>query len=123
MSSVSNNAMGPVKPADDEAREIFHQVKEEIVDKIHEIHHADHVHGLHETDRLKHISAFKVVQYAVEEVAYGLNYFAKIDLGDDKYIHARAHKSNQGQVDFYSLYTTPENAIWTLEEPLVYFND
>jgi hypothetical protein len=78
---------------------------------------------LHETDKLKHISAFKVVQYAVEEVAYGLNYFAKIDLGDEKYIHARAHKSNQGRVDFYSLYTTPENAIWTLEEPLVYFND
>ncbi|CAM0136306.1 unnamed protein product [Umbelopsis sp. WA50703] len=120
MSDVNHNAMGPVKPADDDAREVFHQVKEQVVDKIH---HADHVHGLHETDKLKHISAYKVTQYAVEEVAYGFNYFAKIDLGEGKFVHARAHKYHDGRVDFYSLYTTPETAIWTQDTPLVYFND
>jgi hypothetical protein len=88
-----------------------------------QIHHADHVHGLHETDKLKHISAYKVTQYAVEEVAYGFNYFAKIDLGEGKFVHARAHKYHDGRVDFYSLYTTPETAIWTQDTPLVYFND
>ncbi|KAG2173665.1 hypothetical protein INT43_005085 [Umbelopsis isabellina] len=108
MSDVNHNAMGPVKPADDDAREI---------------HHADHVHGLHETDKLKHISAYKVTQYAVEEVAYGWNYFAKIDLGEGKFVHARAHKYHDGRVDFYSLNTTPETAIWTQDTPLVYFND
>ncbi|RUP45727.1 hypothetical protein BC936DRAFT_147811 [Jimgerdemannia flammicorona] len=108
MSDVNHNEMGPVGPADTDAIDVrviltvtfsplapsleflvFNNVKREIIDKLHEIHHADHVHHLHETDKLKHISAFKVVLYAKEEVAYGWNYFAKIHLGDEKYIHAR----------------------------------
>ncbi|RUS23640.1 hypothetical protein BC938DRAFT_474842 [Jimgerdemannia flammicorona] len=111
MSDVNHNEMGPVGPADTDAID------------LHEIHHADHVHHLHETDKLKHISAFKVVLYAKEEVAYGWNYFAKIHLGDEKYIHARAHKYHDGRIDFYSLHTTIQTAIWTKGDPLVYFNE
>ncbi|KAI9015314.1 hypothetical protein CLU79DRAFT_348021 [Phycomyces nitens] len=120
MSDVNNNDMGPVLPADDEARAVFHEVKDIVVDKLN---HLDNVHGLHEMDKLKHISAFKLVEYAVEEVSYGYNYFGKIHLGDEKYIHVRAHKYHDGRVEFYSILTTPENAIWTREEPLVYFID
>ncbi|KAG0170743.1 hypothetical protein DFQ28_003875 [Apophysomyces sp. BC1034] len=123
MSDEQHNAMGPVLPADDEAKAVFHEVKEEAVRKLHELRHLDHVHGLHETDKLQHISAFKLVEYAVEEVAYGFNYFGKVHLGDEKYIHVRAHKTHDGRVDFYSILTTPECAIWTREEPLVYFID
>ncbi|KAL0083660.1 hypothetical protein J3Q64DRAFT_1809951 [Phycomyces blakesleeanus] len=86
MSDVNNNSMGPVLPADDEARAVFHEIKEVVVDKLN---HEDNVHGLHEMDQLKRISSFKLVEYAVEEVAYGFNYFGKIDLGDEKFIHVR----------------------------------
>ncbi|OAD73804.1 hypothetical protein PHYBLDRAFT_186934 [Phycomyces blakesleeanus NRRL 1555(-)] len=119
MSDVNNNSMGPVLPADDEARAVFHEIKEVVVDKLHELNHEDNVHGLHEMDQLKRISSFKLVEYAVEEVAYGFNYFGKIDLGDEKFIHVRAHKYHDGRVEFYSILTTPETAIWTREEPLV----
>jgi len=52
------------------------------------------------------------------------NYFAKIHLGDEKYVHARAHKSYDGKkIQFYSLLTTPECAVWDKDTPLEYFND
>ncbi|KAI7872410.1 hypothetical protein BDF14DRAFT_1717207 [Spinellus fusiger] len=86
MSDVQHNAMGPVQPANDEAKAIFHEIKQQVLDRLH---HQDHVHGLHETDKLKHITSFKLVEFAVEEVAYGHNYFGKINLGDEKFIHVR----------------------------------
>lgn len=49
----------------------------------------DNVHGLHEVDDLKRIEEYKLVEYATEEVAYGVNYFGKINLGEEKYIHVR----------------------------------
>ncbi|KAF7728903.1 hypothetical protein EC973_005298 [Apophysomyces ossiformis] len=123
MSDERHNWMGPVKPADDEAKAVFHEVKRAAIDKLHELRHLDHVHHLHETDKLKHVTAFKLVEYAVEEISYGFNYFGKIHLGDEKYIHVRAHKYHDGRVDFYSIHTTPECAIWDREKPLVYFID
>ncbi|CAO3632928.1 unnamed protein product [Mucor hiemalis] len=122
MSDVNNNAMGPVRPVDDEAKAVFHEIKEQVVDRLHELNHADNVHGLHELDDLKSIDCYKLVEYATEELAYGINYFGKINLGDEKYIHVRAHKSNDGEVQFYSI-LTEGTAIWSREEPLKYFID
>ncbi|ORX55688.1 hypothetical protein DM01DRAFT_1304250 [Hesseltinella vesiculosa] len=123
MSSVSHNEMGPVKPADDEARAVFHEVKEQVVAQIHKLRHDDQVHGLHEIDNLHKITIYKLYQYAVEEVSYGYNFFGKIEIDEGKFIHARAHKYHDGRIDFYSLHTEPENSIWTRDDPLVYFND
>ena len=47
------------------------------------------MHGLHEVDDLKRIERYVLVEYATEEVAYGFNYFGKIHLGEEKYIHVR----------------------------------
>ncbi|KAI8889433.1 hypothetical protein K501DRAFT_171066 [Backusella circina FSU 941] len=119
MSDETNNAMGPVLPADDEAKAVFHEVKETVVDKLN---HLDNVHGLHELDDLKRIEKFVLVEYAVEEVAYGFNYFGKIHLGEEKYIHVRTHKKHSGEVEFYSIHTD-KTAIWSRDEPLKYFID
>lgn len=40
-------------------------------------------------DDLELIDWYKLVEYATEELAYGTNYFGKINLGDDKCIHVR----------------------------------
>lgn len=37
MSSEQNNAMGPVQPANDEAKQVFHQVKEQVVAQLHKV--------------------------------------------------------------------------------------
>ncbi|KAG0056689.1 hypothetical protein BGZ83_003932 [Gryganskiella cystojenkinii] len=123
MSDAKHNAMTQPRVADDECVEIFTKVKDQVLDEIHRLNREDDRHGLHEMDKLKHISAYKPVLYATEDVSYGRNYFAKIHLGDEKYIHARAHKSNKGEVDFYMLHTTPECAVWDKDTPLEYFID
>ncbi|RUS23150.1 hypothetical protein BC937DRAFT_91837 [Endogone sp. FLAS-F59071] len=148
MSDVNHNEMGPVGEPEDNDKEAcivplhscpsyaatVHQTAELtrflasavtvlFAPCLHEIHHADHVHHLHETDKLKHISAYKLILVAREEVSYGINYFGKVHLGDDKYVHVRCHKSHEGKIDFYSLHATRDSAIWTLNDPLVYFNE
>ncbi|KAG0748194.1 hypothetical protein G6F57_005090 [Rhizopus arrhizus] len=122
MSDVNHNDMGPVRPADDEAKAVFHEIKDQVVEKLHELNHLDNVHGLHEMDDLKRIERYVLVEYAVEEVSYGFNYFGKIHLGEGKYIHVRCHKYHDGRIDFYSI-KTDGTAIWPLEEPLTYFID
>ncbi|CEG64610.1 hypothetical protein RMATCC62417_01550 [Rhizopus microsporus] len=122
MSDERHNNMGPVRPADEEAKAVFHEVKEQVIDKLHELNHLDNVHGLHEVDDLKRIERYVLVEYATEDVAYGINYFGKIHLGEEKYIHVRCHKSHDGKVDFYSI-KTDGTAIWSREEPLTYFID
>ncbi|KAI9299806.1 hypothetical protein BJ944DRAFT_171841 [Cunninghamella echinulata] len=121
MSSEQHNAMGPVQPANDEAKQVFHEVKDQVVEKLHEKN--DQIHNLHEVDGLQKISIYKLYEFAVEEVAYGFNYFGKIEIDDDKFVHVRAHKYHDGRVDFYSIHTEPERAIWSRDEPLRYFTD
>ncbi|KAF9995234.1 hypothetical protein BGZ80_003358 [Entomortierella chlamydospora] len=123
MSDAKHNAMGSPRPADDECNEVYQAVKEDVLKEIHRLNREDARHGLHEMDKLKHISAYKPVLYATEDVAYGRNYFAKIHLGDEKYVHARAHKSNDGKIDFYMLHTTPQCSVWEKDTPLEYFVD
>ncbi|KAG2191012.1 hypothetical protein INT46_010198 [Mucor plumbeus] len=119
MSDMKHNNMGPVRPVDDEAKAVFHAVKRQVIDRLN---HLDNVHGLHELDDLERIDCYKLVEYATEEVAYGVNYFGKIDLGEEKFIHVRCHKSHEGNIDFYSI-LTEGTAIWSREEPLKYFID
>ncbi|KAI9261980.1 hypothetical protein BY458DRAFT_515495 [Sporodiniella umbellata] len=89
MSDAQHNDMGPVVPANEEAKAVFHEVKDQVVAKLHELNHLDNVHGLHEVDGLKRIERYVLIEYAVEEVAYGFNYFGKIHLGAECYIHVR----------------------------------
>ncbi|KAG0053965.1 hypothetical protein BGZ83_000109 [Gryganskiella cystojenkinii] len=123
MSDVHHNAMTAPRPADEECVTIFRGVKDDVLKEIHRINRDDDRHGLHEMDKLKHITEYSPVLYATEDVAFGRNYFAKIHLGDEKYIHARAHKGNDGEIKFYSLETTPECAVWEKDTPLKYFID
>ncbi|KAG0221012.1 hypothetical protein BGX31_010277 [Mortierella sp. GBA43] len=123
MSNYQHNNMTEPIPADEECHEIFQAVKPDVLKEIHKLNHDDDVHKLHRMDKLKHITEYTPVLYAHEDVAFGRNYWAKIHLGDEKYIHARAHKSTEGKIQFYSLWTEPDGAIWTLETPLKYFID
>jgi len=46
-----------------------------------------------------------VTQYAEEQVAYGINYFMKVSIGDDLFIHIRVHRrEDEDAYDFYSLH-------------------
>ncbi|KAK3838612.1 MAG: hypothetical protein JOS17DRAFT_730683 [Linnemannia elongata] len=71
MSDVKHNAMTAPRPADDEAETIFETVKKQVLDEIHRINKEDSRHGLHEMDKLKHISEYTPVLYATEDVAFG----------------------------------------------------
>lgn len=89
---------------------------------------------------MKTIDTYILKEYATEEVAYGINYFGKIKIDDEKFIHVRysallnlalqpylyyilrAHKSNDGSVELYSI-KTDGTAIWSEDEPLKYFID
>jgi hypothetical protein len=51
------------------------------------------------------IQIFRVAKYAEEEVAYGTNYFLKVSIDDDLFIHIRIHRhKNQDKYDFYALH-------------------
>ncbi|KAI8985075.1 hypothetical protein BDB01DRAFT_721915 [Pilobolus umbonatus] len=86
MSTVAQNNMGPVRPADEEAKAVFRAIKDEVVAQLNR---EDNIHDLHRMDDLKLIDTYILVEYATEEVAYGVNYFGKIDLGEGKCIHVR----------------------------------
>ncbi|KAI8643680.1 hypothetical protein BD408DRAFT_341801 [Parasitella parasitica] len=87
MSDVKHNKMGPVLDPTPEAKAVFHCVKEKVIDKLK---HEDNVHpDFHVMDDLKKIDFYKLKNYAVEEVSYGYNYFGKIEIDEEKYIHVR----------------------------------
>ncbi|CAO3571491.1 unnamed protein product [Mortierella alpina] len=123
MSDYKHNAMTEPRPADEECETIFETIKEDVLKEIHRINREDDRHGLHGMDKLKRISEYTPTLYATEDVAFGRNYFAKIHLGDGKYVHARAHKGNDKKIEFYSLWTEPDGAIWDKDTPLKYFID
>ncbi|KAG0337429.1 hypothetical protein BG000_005435 [Podila horticola] len=124
MSSDSQNNMSVPREADAECISTFADVKQDILNEIKRINKDDFIHGLHEMDKLKHITEFTPVLYATEDVAFGRNYFAKIHLGDEKYIHARAFRGDDdNKVTYHSLLTTPECAVWEKDTPLTYFTD
>jgi hypothetical protein len=49
----------------------------------------------------------RVTKYAEEEVAFGINYFMKVSIGDGLFIHIRVHQQeHHKKYDFYSLHET-----------------
>ncbi|KAF9432866.1 hypothetical protein BGZ76_010226 [Entomortierella beljakovae] len=123
MSDVKHNSMTKPIPADEECNTVFQAVKKEVLEEIKTLNKGDYVHKLHRMDDLSKITEYTPILYAHEDVAFGRNYFAKILLGDEKFIHVRAHKSTNGTISFYSLLTTPEDAVWDRDTPLEYFID
>ncbi|CEP12416.1 hypothetical protein [Parasitella parasitica] len=132
MSDAKNNLMGDVMPPNEEAKAVFHGVKDDVIKRLHELKHEDNIHDFHVMDDLKKIDTFLLKQYAVEEVAYGYNYFGKIEIEENKNIHVRCHKYHDDpkneRIEFYSILTEKDEtgkrtAIWSPEEPLKYFID
>lgn len=49
-------------------------------------------------------------KYAIEQVAYGTNYFFKIEIDKNCFIHVRIHRNkNQSKYDFYTLHEVVKN--------------
>ncbi|KAF9406872.1 hypothetical protein BGZ94_002918, partial [Podila epigama] len=71
MSDVKHNSMSKPREADEECIKIFREVKDDVIAEIKRINKEDAVHGLHEMDKLKHITEYTPVLYATEDVAYG----------------------------------------------------
>ncbi|KAG0343871.1 hypothetical protein BG005_002155 [Podila minutissima] len=117
MSDVKHNSMTAPREADAECHKIFQAVKQDVLKEIQRLNREDSHHGLHE------ITEYTFILYATEDVAFGCNYFAKIHLGDGKYVHARAHKQNDDDIIYHSLLTTPECAVWDKDTPLEYIID
>ncbi|KAF9207979.1 hypothetical protein BGZ49_010090 [Haplosporangium sp. Z 27] len=123
MSDVKHNTMSKPRPVDEECIEVYSAIKQEVLKEIHRINREDDRHGLHEMDKLHKISEYTPTLYATEDVAFGRNYFAKIHLGEGKFVHVRAHKDHNGKITYYSMLTTPECAVWDESTPLEYFID
>jgi len=134
MSSELKNEMGPVKAIDEKklsdedkrVQKVAELIKKDAIHKLHQIHAADKVHGFHEADKAKHIAAWKLYSYAEEKVAYGVNYFMKVDIGEEHFLHLRAHRQKSHDIyDFYSLHESfgPKGTcVWSKDDPLKYFN-
>ncbi|KAJ3070337.1 hypothetical protein HDU99_002696 [Rhizoclosmatium hyalinum] len=132
MSSATINDMGPVHDPSAHEAEVLstHLVKHAAIHALHQKHKESKVHHFTDAHLNDHISAWKVIKVAEEKVAYGVNYFAKVQIGADKSIHIRVHhnKAPEAQAvwDFYSLHETIKHneatCIWSLDEPLAYFN-
>uniref|UniRef100_A0A1E1WX20 Putative intracellular cystatin n=1 Tax=Amblyomma aureolatum TaxID=187763 RepID=A0A1E1WX20_9ACAR len=59
---------------------------------------------------------FEPINYRTQ-VVNGVNYFIKVHIGADHYIHIRAHKSIDGQISFVALQYDK-----SLEDELEHFN-
>jgi len=131
MSSVANNAMGPVQAATPAIQKLSEakEIRDAAIHKFHQHQHDAKVHGFKDSDKADHIKNWKVLTYAEEKVSYGINYFMKveIDAAKDHTVHIRVHRQqHHDKYDFYSLHETIKNNIatyvWSAKEPLKYFN-
>jgi len=131
MSSVSDNKMGAIKEADAKIQALCErkEIKEEAVKRFHHLQKDSKVHQFKDTDLNDHIKNWKVIKFAEEQVAYGVNYFLKveIDKAAGHTLHVRVHRQQHHDVyDFYSLHDTihknERTYVWPVDEPLRYFN-
>ncbi|OWF48255.1 cystatin-B-like [Mizuhopecten yessoensis] len=90
-----------VKSADEETQNIADQIRGEVQTKIGKV-----------------FPQFKVVQYKTQMVA-GVNYFMKIAVEDDKYIHIRVFKPLPHTGEEPSLISFQEEK--TQDDPISYF--
>lgn len=101
----------------------YPEVKYAAIDALYRKHHEHKIHRFTEKNREKHIAnwrlrstfmpmkiyliCFRVTKYAEEKVAYGINYFLKIAIDHNLFIHVRIHRhKNQDKYDFYALHET-----------------
>ncbi|CAF2106306.1 unnamed protein product [Rotaria magnacalcarata] len=107
MSNEHRNSMGPVMNATSEIQEISEtpDIKYAAIDDLYRKHHEHKIHQFTEKNREKHISSWRVTKYAEEKVAYGTNYFLKIAIDENLFIHIRIHqRKNKDKYDFYALH-------------------
>ncbi|KAH7948131.1 cystatin-A2 [Rhipicephalus sanguineus] len=71
-----------LKPADATVQEICEKVRSDVENKLGQT-----------------FAEFTPVNYKTQ-VVNGTNYFIKVRVGSDQYVHVRAHKSFQGDVTF-----------------------
>ena len=129
MSSVACNEMGPVHEATEQLQKMSErkEIREAAIEALHLKHKENTLHHFTEAHKEKHISQWRVTKYAEEKTSYGNNYFFKVSIGDDLYIHIRAHRQVHHAIyDFYSLHETIKHnvatCIFTEQDPLEYFN-
>ncbi|CAF3657603.1 unnamed protein product [Rotaria socialis] len=94
MSDEDNSAMGPVMDATPEIQALAErpEIKEAAIHALHKKHHENKIHHFTEANREKQLTNWQVTQYAEEQVAYGINYFMNVSIGDGLFIHIRVHR-------------------------------
>jgi len=104
-------------------------IRDAAVAKFHKLQKESKIHHFKDEDAKDHIANWKVVHFAEEKVAYGVNYFMKvlIDPANGHTIHIRVHRQVHHDVyDFYSLHQSilhnSVTYVWPLNEPIRYFN-
>jgi len=131
MSSAAHNAMGAVQAATPAIQKLSEtkEIRDAAIHKFHQHQKDSKVHHFNDADKADHIKNWKVISFAEEKVAYGVNYFMKveIDTAKDHTIHIRVHRQqHHDKYDFYSLHeTVHQNTatyVWPKSEPLKYFN-
>jgi len=77
--------LGEVKQVDDDCREVLTKVKAGCEEKAG-----------------KKFDVFEPVHYKTQLVN-GINFFIKVKVGEEDYIHTRAHKAFQGEVTLWGI--------------------
>jgi len=131
MSSVEDNKMSKVFDPSIEVLAISErkELKEAAIIAFHRLQKESKVHHFKDEDAKEHLAAWKLVKFAEEKVAYGVNYFFKvcIDARTGHCIHLRAHRQQHHAIyDFYSLHRCIHHNdvtyVWDLNHTLEYFN-
>ncbi|CAF2261756.1 unnamed protein product [Rotaria magnacalcarata] len=125
MSDEDNNSMGPVMVRS--WRDDRPEIKEAAINALQQKHHESKLHQFTEAERLEQLSNWKVTQYAEEQTAYGVNYFMKVSIGHNLFIHIRVQRQEDDDAyNFYSLHETIKDDVATYifpeDVPLAYFN-
>ncbi|CAF3473293.1 unnamed protein product, partial [Rotaria socialis] len=129
MSDEFHNAMGPVKDVTPEIQKLSEnpEVIFSAIDALYRKHNEHKVHCFTEDHREKHIANWRVTKYAEEKVAYGINYFLKVSIGEGFFLHMRVHRHpTQEKFHFYALHEIIKHniatCVFTEDDPLTYFN-
>ncbi|CAL4060876.1 unnamed protein product [Meganyctiphanes norvegica] len=92
--------LGGVKPADAETQQLLEGLRGEVEERLNE-----------------KVDEFTVVSYATQVVA-GINYFAKVRVGSNKYIHIRVYQHFTGSLSLDGVQKDK-----TRDEPITYFQE
>ncbi|XP_075448983.1 cystatin-A-like [Ascaphus truei] len=95
---MSTGGIGSVEPADQAIQDICDKIKPQVIK----------MDG-------RNFGKFKAVKYASQVVA-GINYFVKVDVGGNEFLHLRIFEDLQGK-----LHLTSYQKNKTLSSPLSYF--